>query len=721
MSVLIKNPTTVVSGGIRVQKLDENASGTTVPNSGVVNNVYFNKFLKEEQVIEILQNANFEANEYFVLTTSDGTEIISIFHWVEDLEGWAILHINSETSLQEILWCDENIFSLFGNVPDFNLTHSGWQDFTNPILINKEVSNDVGTLNESLKDIISITEYAVVVKDYRGMYDGETLQANVGGEYFDGKTVDVEKMLDSKKLPLNIDVEYAKIKVDSNEVDLIGEYDGTPIEITENGNFNVSELINEKKIPLSVTVNVGSGEGEEIDTVAIYRQTRNPNWPYLPLPSEIAATSNKDTVYLLYDASGGFVCPTFTIEYNTQVFWSNITIEKYMNTTLVSSETIDGHDGTLVRMQYDYTDEDWDSYNYLLIKIEQQSSLRAYPYLDKLDLTTNPQYNGVDLNAETSNGLLEISGNANICEVLFGGSNSIKNNKDLTYFSFKGIARTSLNQMFNYCFSLITLPEIRFSVTSDYKSTTMSNMFYNCYALQAVPLFDTSNVTKMEGLFYNCRALQTVPLFDTSKVDDMDSMFSGCTALQTVPLFNTSNVWTMQGMFRGCSALQTIPLFDTSKVTGMETLFSGCRALQTVPLFNTSNVWTMQSMFSGCSALQTVPLFDTSKSTTTSQMFSSCYSLQTVPLFDTSGITGSYGMNSVFSGCYSLVDINMYNMKYAFSLSNSTLLTREAIVKVLNNLATVTSTQTLTLGTTNLAKLTDEDKLIATDKGWTLA
>ena len=33
----------------------------------------------------------------------------------------------------------------------------------------------------------------------------------------------------------------------------------------------------------------------------------------------------------------------------------------------------------------------------------------------------------------------------------------------------------------------------------------------------------------------------------------------------------------------------------------------------------------------------------------------------------------------------------------------------------------VTTTTTLTLGSTNLAKLTDEDKKIATDKGWTLA
>ena len=60
-------------------------------------------------------------------------------------------------------------------------------------------------------------------------------------------------------------------------------------------------------------------------------------------------------------------------------------------------------------------------------------------------------------------------------------------------------------------------------------------------------------------------------------------------------------------------------------------------------------------------------------------------------------------------------------MKVNFNISSSTLFTREALVEILNNLATVTSTKTLTMGSTNLAKLTDEDKAIATNKGWTLA
>ena len=43
------------------------------------------------------------------------------------------------------------------------------------------------------------------------------------------------------------------------------------------------------------------------------------------------------------------------------------------------------------------------------------------------------------------------------------------------------------------------------------------------------------------------------------------------------------------------------------------------------------------------------------------------------------------------------------------------------MVSMFNNLATIGTTKTITLGATNLAKLTEGEKAIATGKGWTLA
>jgi surface protein len=60
---------------------------------------------------------------------------------------------------------------------------------------------------------------------------------------------------------------------------------------------------------------------------------------------------------------------------------------------------------------------------------------------------------------------------------------------------------------------------------------------------------------------------------------------------------------------------------------------------------------SMVSMFSGCFSLQSVPLFNTANVTTMSNMFQSCISLQSVPFFNTANVTS---MASMFSGCSSI-------------------------------------------------------------------
>ena len=63
----------------------------------------------------------------------------------------------------------------------------------------------------------------------------------------------------------------------------------------------------------------------------------------------------------------------------------------------------------------------------------------------------------------------------------------------------------------------------------------------------------------------------------------------------------------------------------------------------------------------------------------------------------------------------------MKNIKVSFNIS-TTALQHDALVELINNgLATVTTTQTLTMGSTKLALLSDSEKQVALDKGWTLA
>ena len=78
--------------------------------------------------------------------------------------------------------------------------------------------------------------------------------------------------------------------------------------------------------------------------------------------------------------------------------------------------------------------------------------------------------------------------------------------------------------------------------------------------------------------------------------------------------------------------------------------------------------------------------------------------------------------------CNYLNNLKYISVDYGFNingldLTTSTCLSKDCIVSLLENLAdrTTTGVRTLTLGSINLAKLSAEEKLIATNKNWTLA
>ena len=122
--------------------------------------------------------------------------------------------------------------------------------------------------------------------------------------------------------------------------------------------------------------------------------------------------------------------------------------------------------------------------------------------------------------------------------------------------------------------------------------------------------------------------------------------------------------------------------------------------------------------YKGTSIDDLISFNDTSNIVSTYSMFYNCTNLKSIPQLDVSKVTSTSRM---FTNCNALEEIHMTGMKVSFDIHFSTKFTREALVEILNNLASVTSSQTLTMGETNLAKLTAEDKAIATNKGWTLA
>ena len=120
--------------------------------------------------------------------------------------------------------------------------------------------------------------------------------------------------------------------------------------------------------------------------------------------------------------------------------------------------------------------------------------------------------------------------------------------------------------------------------------------------------------------------------------------------------------------------------------------------------------------------LREIKEFDTRFVTDISDWITSCNGLHTIAKLDFSNVvTGEFA--STWSGAKDLKNLGGFTgLKINFDLSNCPLLTKESILNVINEAADVTaSPKDIYLGATNLAKLTDEEKAIATNKGWTLA
>ena len=257
---------------------------------------------------------------------------------------------------------------------------------------------------------------------------------------------------------------------------------------------------------------------------------------------------------------------------------------------------------------------------------------------------------------------------------------------------------------------------IQYNDTSEV--TNMSYMYPWCKATN-FPQLNMSKVTNTSYMFYNCKNIVTAPILNLSNIPNCESVFRECAKLTTCEISDFSNATTLDGLFAGCSKLTNIPSqLITPKNKSTATMFYGCGELTTAPQMNTSNVTTMYKMFYRCNKLVTVPLYDTSKVTDMQEMFYFNYDLETVPAFDCTNVTN---MQYIFTNCSNLKSILMTNIGTNLEISASTRFEREDLLIILNNLKTVTSTKTLYMGATNLAKLTDEDKAIATNKGWTLA
>lgn len=203
--------------------------------------------------------------------------------------------------------------------------------------------------------------------------------------------------------------------------------------------------------------------------------------------------------------------------------------------------------------------------------------------------------------------------------------------------------------------------------------------------------------------FEKCTSLKQVNV--PSSVREMSGVFSGCTALEEFEIPN--GVTTLGGnTFRGCTSLTSVTLPEGLTSMG-SSVFEGCTAITEIELPSTVASFSGSSMFYGCTALETI----------TFKSIPSC-----------SYYTYTTGSNP-FYRCTALEDVVLptgWNVNLLLSNGTSSftnVLTHDSMVRMLENLYDYSggTAHTLTLGATNLGRLSAAEQQVAADKNWTLS
>lgn len=210
--------------------------------------------------------------------------------------------------------------------------------------------------------------------------------------------------------------------------------------------------------------------------------------------------------------------------------------------------------------------------------------------------------------------------------------------------------------------------------------------------------------------------------------DGKINLFANCRSLIAVTATNiTMNAGTnIGGMFRFCSSLLAINLEVTPTTTfsNLPYVFAGCKMLSSIPKSFLSFAGGISNTFSECFSLKSIEISNqASRSLSCKEAFSDCVRLEKVKL---SGKLKPTQMNiglGCFSNCISLQSLIFDLPNWtgsSFSIADCAF-QRSGLVEMFQSLPTTTSSPNITLtGNPGVAELTDADKAIATDKGWTL-
>lgn len=230
---------------------------------------------------------------------------------------------------------------------------------------------------------------------------------------------------------------------------------------------------------------------------------------------------------------------------------------------------------------------------------------------------------------------------------------------------------------------------IAYSNSNEVLSITLPSNIIYC-------IFDGA-ILKPINLLSSKRFLQAVKFKDNVSFEgtSFNSMFLGDCSLQKVQGLKTLNGITFSNSFGSCYNLRKM-ILDLSNAIDINAIFSSCSNLHEVTLLHALKIENFNSAFNGCSSLKKLTGLNIPNNANSTIMFTNCNSL------------------------IEILDITAINTDISFSAC--TFLSHSTLIRILNALVDLTDKEnkTLTLGSNNLEKLTDEEKAIATNKNWIL-
>ena len=233
----------------------------------------------------------------------------------------------------------------------------------------------------------------------------------------------------------------------------------------------------------------------------------------------------------------------------------------------------------------------------------------------------------------------------------------------------------------------------------------------NCAPTGAITI--PNGVTSIaQYAFYNNISITNVIMPNTITSCESKA-FNSCSNLTNITLSTNLQTLTTE-MFGHCSKLTsiTIPNSVTSISVGV---FSYCSKLTSITIPNSITTISSNTFYS-CSLLNNI-VIPNSVTTISSNAFSNCTGLTTISLPNSVTTIDT----SVFSNCSNLEFITLASgFNCSIRILASTKYNRDTIMAMINAYANA-SGKTLTIGATNLAKLSTEDKAVASNKGLTLA